>query len=193
MRMGISMRTCRMGERDDFVLDVLAHVLGADKTGRLAKRLVHEDQVATNVWVSNEVRLDPGILCIYIELRPGADPERVERLVVEELERLESRGALAGELARAKSQLRSSYLFEEETVLDIALRIGRFESTAVQGHGVLGEVLDQYGSVTSRDLVDVARRYFAPDTWNVATLLPPAPQRSVANGRKKKQQKKSRS
>lgn len=174
VRMAIGMRTCRMGERDDFVFDVLSHVLGSDKTGRLCKRLIHDEQVATHVWVSNEVRLDPGMMCIYLELRPGADPHVAEALVREELDRLQREGASDSELSRAKSQLRSAYLFEEETVLDIALRIGRFECSAVRGWGLLPDVLDTYESVSSEDLQAVCSRYFGPDLWNVATLYPEA-------------------
>ncbi len=172
VRLAICFQTCRMGERDDFVLDIMSHVLGGSKTSRLYRRLVLEEQIATGVWVSNEVRLDPGLFSISIELREGESPERAETMVREELEQIQARGATAVELRRARTQLRSAYLFEEETVLDVALRLGRFESVSQRGYRVLDDALEQYASVTSAELKRVARAYFAEDRWNVAWLLP---------------------
>lgn len=170
LRGAVSYPTCRMGEADDFTLDVISHVLGGSKTSRFYRRLVLDEQIAANVWVINEVRLDPGLFTIGVELREGRDPEDAEEMLREEIDRLASRGATKAELATARMQLRSSYLFEEETVLDVALRLGRFEATASQGYRLLDDVLERYESVSSADVKAVTRRYLAPRSANVVWL-----------------------
>ena len=66
-----------------------------------------------------------------------------------------------------RMQLRSSYLFEEETVLDVAMRLGRFEATADRGYKLLADVLERYEATTSADVKEVTKRYLTPDRGNV--------------------------
>ncbi len=171
-RLALCVPSCHMGDDDDYVLDVIAHVLGGSKTGRLYRRLVLEDQIATDVGVANESRLDPGLFCVSIELREGVVPERGERAVAEEIERLAAQGPTAAELRAARTQLRAGFLFEEETVLEVALRLGRFETLCRGGYRVLESVLDRYAQVGARTVKDAAARYFAPDQWTSVWLLP---------------------
>ena len=85
-----------MGERDDYALDVLAQALGQSRNSRLYKRLALEEELVTDVSVSNETRLDPGALFVLAELREGAEPQRVERLVREEIGRASCRERVYG-------------------------------------------------------------------------------------------------
>jgi len=171
-RMTMTVKTCAMGEDDDFVLDVISHVLGASKNSRLYKKLVLESQLASALWVTNEVRLDPGVFCISVELRRGAEPQRVEDVVREELAELARRGVRAAELTAARTQLRSAFLFEEETVLDLAMRLGRFEALTAAGYGCLDGVFDRYDAIRSTQIKQVVRRYFDEFSWSTALLLP---------------------
>ena len=67
---------------------------------------------------------------------------------------------------------RASFLFEDETALEHALKIGRFESTAVGGRSLLDEVLPRYDALTTESLRETAARLFAPERWNVVWSLP---------------------
>jgi zinc protease len=185
VRIGMSFRTCRMGEDDDFTADVATHVLGAPKTGRLYKRLVQEARVATQVSVMNEARLDPGMLVIAVELVPGKDPARAEKLVREELDRIADGGATATELKQARTQLRSAHLFEEETVLDVAMRIGRFDAVAERGRALLADIPERYDRVTGKDVASLAARCFGAARANVVTLVPDRGPTPTRNGKKR--------
>lgn len=171
-RIAMACRTCRMGERDDFALDFLSHALGSSKSSRLHRRLVLDEEVATYVTTHNETRLDQGLFWILAELHAGVDVERVEGMVREEIARLCEEGVEAAEQRRARVQIRSSYLFEDETVLDAALKIGRFEALASAGHRLLEDVLPTYDEIDRRELREVARRYFGPEAWSVVWSLP---------------------
>ncbi|MEY2982161.1 MAG: M16 family metallopeptidase [Planctomycetota bacterium] len=187
-RIAMACRTCRMGERDDFALDFLSHALGSSKSSRLHKRLVLDEEVATYVTTHNETRLDPGLFWILAELHAGVDVERVEGLIREELARICEDGVEVAEQRRARVQIRSSYLFEDETVLDTALKIGRFEALATEGHELLERVLPTYDEIDRRELREVARRYFGPEAWSVVWSLPEDAElrRPVVSPRKRK-------
>lgn len=171
-RIAVAMPSCRVGEPDDFVYDVMSYVLGAGKSSRLNRRLVLDTELATQVSVQSDVRQDPGLFWIVAELKQGADPDAVEQIVREELALLGERGATATELRRARTQLRAGFLFDEETVLDLAMKIGRYEAMSERGYRLLGEVLPAYEAVTSKRLKDVAAQTFAPDRWTVVWSVP---------------------
>ena len=187
-RIAMACRTCRMGERDDFSLDVLSHVLGSGKSSRLYRRLVAKEELATHVSTSNETRADPGLFWVFVELRPGADLARTEAAVREELDILLESGVTGAEHRRARVQIRSSYLFEDETVLDTAMKIGRFEASAAGGYRLLRDVLPIYDEMDRREIRRAAGRYFAPGSWTIVWSEPAGvPARRV---RKKRSRRK---
>lgn len=171
-RILIAARTCRMGEPDDFVLDVMANVLGGGKTSRLYRRLVQKDRLATGVSVSNETRQDPGMLWIAVEIVEGKDPAKAEAAVRDEVRRLMDAGPTAEELKRTRTQLRSAFLFDEETVLDLALKIGRFEALSPEGYKLLDRVLPTFAKVGTKEIKRATRTYLADDKLTVVWSLP---------------------
>ena len=176
-RLTIAVKVCRLGEPDDFALDLFSILLAGGKTSRLFRRLVHDDQIATSVSTSNEVRREPGVFWISTELVEGKRHEVAERAIREEVERLIAKGPSAAELARARMQLRAGFLFEQETALETAMRLGRFEALGPRGWRLVQDVLAAYDSVGAREVRAVGARYFGADAWNVAWSVPTAPAR----------------
>ncbi|MGE0145199.1 MAG: M16 family metallopeptidase [Planctomycetota bacterium] len=171
-RISLACRSARVGEHDDFVLDILAQVLAAAKSSRLHRRLVVEQELATQVHAGNETRLDPGLFTVAVELRPGVDPEQVEAIVREEIETLRQDGVTAAELKRARIQIRSAFLFEDETALESAIRIGRYEALSPRGWKLLGDILPTYDSIDRRVVREVAMRVFAQERWTTVYGVP---------------------
>lgn len=173
-RMGFSVRTCRMGEPDDFALDILSAILASSKGSRLHQRMVAKDRLLTEISTYNEPRLDPGVFWITCELRAGVDPQKVERVLREELEAVATGGVTASELKRAKLQLEAAFLFEEETALDSAMKLGRWEAICQGGYKLLSEVEARYAAVDKKVLKELVARVFTRDNWNVVLSLPEA-------------------
>lgn len=182
-RLCIGFPTCRMGERDDYALDVLAHDLGNSKNSRLYKRLVLKEELVTDVNVINETRQDPGALFVLCELRDGAPPERVEQAVREEIAGLVDEGVDKRDFARIRTQIRASFLFQDESVLDMAMKLGRFEAGAPEGYKTLATVLPTYESLTAKELREVAARYLSFHRAAVVWAVPAAAPATV--GKKK--------
>ena len=171
-RVAIAVKTCRMGEDDDFALDVLSSALTNGKSSRLYRRMVLADQLVTDVSTYNEVRLDPGLFWFTFELTPGIEPAQVESCMREELDRVVSDGLTEDELRRARIQLDAAFLFEEETALDSAIRLGRWESSCKGGYRLLADVEEMYAAVDSGRIRDLAARYMSPDKWQVSHSVP---------------------
>ena len=171
-RLAMTVKTCRIGEDDDLALDVVTQVLGGGRTSRLYRRVVQEARLASDVHVSNESREDPGVFFVSAELQPGASRERTEALVREEFARFVAKGPTASELRRAHTQIDAALQFDEEAVLDCALKLGRFESAVPGGFRTLRDLGARYRAVDARRAREVAARYFAPDRWTTVWSLP---------------------
>jgi zinc protease len=171
-RLGFAFPTCRMGERDDYALDILSHDLGSGKNSRLYRRLVMKEELLTEVHVLNETRVDPGGLFLLLELRDGASPKHVERAVREEVAALCAEGVRKHDHRRIREQIRAAFLFQDETALDQAMKIGKFEAFAPEGHRALATVLDTYDSLTGKELRAAAARYLDFRRASIVWALP---------------------
>jgi zinc protease len=89
---------------DGTYLDLLSDVLAAGKTSRLYKRLVYDDQIATNVSAFVDTREIAGLFEIVATAKPGADLAAVEKAVNEEVARLLASGPTESEVDRVKTQ-----------------------------------------------------------------------------------------
>ncbi len=171
-RICIGFPTCRMGERDDYALDVLAHDLGNSKNSRLYRRLVIDEELVTDVNVMNETRQEPGALFVLCELRDGVAPAKVEVAVREVIAASIAEGVGKRDLQRIKAQIRASFLFQDEAVLDLAMKLARFEAGTPEGYRTLSTVLPTYDSLTAKELREAAAKYFDFDRSAVVWAVP---------------------
>ena len=98
------------GSADAGYLGLAAAVLSTGKSSRLYKRLVFDEQIATDVDASIAAREIGGLFTIEAGVRPGVDPARVERALDEELARFLRAGPTALELQRAKTLTRAGFI-----------------------------------------------------------------------------------
>ena len=171
-RLAMACRGAKMGEDDDFALDILGHILGNGRNARLVQRLVLKEQCATHAGTHNDARSEEGLFWITIECRPDRKAEECEAFARQELERIATEGPTQEEVDRARTQISSSFLFEDETALNHALKLGRFEANAVGGRGLIDTLLERYDAFTTEQLREVAARLFRPENWTVVWSLP---------------------
>jgi zinc protease len=92
------------GSADADYLDLLGRVLAQGKSSRFYKRLVYDDQIATDVSAFISAQEIAGQFRIQATARPGDDLTKVEKALDEELARLLQNGPSPDELERAKTQ-----------------------------------------------------------------------------------------
>jgi zinc protease len=91
------------------LLDLAAKVLGGGKTSRFYKRLVYQDQLATDASAFNSSSEIAGQFYVVLTARPGADSAKLERAGDEELQALVKSGPTAAELELAKTAILAQY------------------------------------------------------------------------------------
>jgi len=108
-------------------LSVATLILASGRGSRLYRRLVREEQLAQDVSLSLLPFAGGASLAVgAATLRPGADPERLERTFVKELERLAAEGPTETEMRRARAIAESEALAERTDVEEIADTIGMY-------------------------------------------------------------------
>ena len=155
------------GSADADYLDLVTDVLAQGKTSRLYKRLVYDEQIATDVIAYVDLREIGGQLVIRATARPGGDLARVERAINEELARFVQSGPTASELRRIKTQSRANFIRGIE-------RIGGFggKSDVLARNEVFRGNADHYlvtqrrlAAATAADLRSAAARWLSDGEW----------------------------
>ncbi len=152
-------------------MDVLATVLGGGQSSRLNQTFREEKQSVWSIGSSFMSHGGSGVFGIFAE----CPPEKARGLVNEIyllLFQAESDGFTAEELARAKAQMRSGWLFGQETYHGQASQWGFY---ALLGRPQLMDTyLKDLDKVTLDDLKDLLRTYFNTRTLSGAVLTPSA-------------------
>lgn len=92
------------------LLDLVASVLSTGKTSRLYKRLVYDEQIATDVFASVWGKELGSQFMIVATAKPGGDLAQVERAIREELGKLLAEGPSKEEVERAQLTFRADFL-----------------------------------------------------------------------------------
>jgi zinc protease len=148
-------------------LDLVSDVLAQGKTSRFYKRLVYDEQIATDVAAFVRLREIGGQFLIQASARPDADLSEVERALDEELARFLAEGPTAEELARVKTQFRARFVRGIE-------RIGGFggKSDVLAMNEVYGGrpdfyklVLERVANATADDLRSAAQKWLSDGVY----------------------------
>ena len=91
-------------------LGLLAQVLTSGRNSRLYKRLVFDDQIATQVAAFNSESEIGSQFLVLVTAKPGQDLGRIEQIVDEEMARLLRDGPTAVELERARTNVGAGFV-----------------------------------------------------------------------------------
>ncbi|MGY0216734.1 M16 family metallopeptidase [Endozoicomonadaceae bacterium StTr2] len=112
----LSWNVPQLGTSELVELEVLASILGDGKSSRLYKRLVEQEQLATEVSAFAYGRQLAGQFMISADTKPDADLKRVEAIIREELQRVISEGIEPAEVARTRFSGMAQLIRETERV-----------------------------------------------------------------------------
>lgn len=99
-----------MGNRDYNLLTIVSDLLTSGKTSRLYKRLVYDDQIASDVASYVDGREIGSQFVLWATAHPGQDLAAIERALDEELNRLLTEGPTQQELERVQTQSLAGFI-----------------------------------------------------------------------------------
>lgn len=152
-------------------MDVLGLVLLHGESSRLYQRLVAREQLAIEVSGGINRSLDPLLFTIAVKPRPGADLERIERIVAEELARIHKDGISETELAKALNKVRTDFYSPLQTIAGKAHMLGQCE-IYYGGYEYLFKAMEPYQAVTTARIKELAGKYLTEDNQTTGVLIP---------------------
>jgi zinc protease len=179
-RLLIGYHVPEVGHPDSYALQLAEFALATGRTSRLYKRLVEGDRSVTATSAGYEDHMDPTLLTIRAELKPGSSLEGVERAILEEVDRLVADGITDEELARVKRCIRADLVLSNEQVLNQALLLGEYETifghrwaeSDRAGYRYLDDYFLRVSAVTRDDVRSAAAKYFTASNRTVGVLVP---------------------
>jgi len=159
------------GHPDAEALDVMSQILSAGRSSRLYRKLVYDAQQALSAEGAYWELDAAGVFYAFASVRPDARIERVERLFLDEIERVKTELVSEAELDKAKRQLEVALVNGLATSHALASRIGG-EVASLGRVRPLAERLAAIRAVTAADVQRVARTYLREDDRTVVYVVP---------------------
>lgn len=145
---------------DIAAIDVLSHILGGGPSSRLELSVKEKKQLVSSIAAYAYTPRHPCLLIIGAILKEKAVRETITG-IWQEVERLREELPQPMEVARARENIRSSRIYERQTVEAMARKIGYFEGIA----GDLNfeeEYYRRLATVTPEDVRAMAQKYLVP-------------------------------
>jgi predicted Zn-dependent peptidase len=155
---------------DRWALDVLGAILGDGMGSRLFMELRERRSLVYDVSTFSATYADTGTFGVHAGFDPE-DADRVLRAILEQLDRITAEPVAAEELDRARAYTRGRLELRMEDSGAVAGWIGTGE-TLLPRILTVEEVIERLESVTTDDLLRVARRFLAPQLARLAILGP---------------------
>jgi zinc protease len=156
---------------DSYALDVLSLILSGGKSSRLYKSLVYEKKVALNAYAEySGFSSDAYLFFLGATAFPGKDIGEVEGHIYAEIEKIITERPDDREVMKAKNQIESSFIMEQDSIFLQAMKYGTFEMLG--GWRLIDKYLVGIRKVTAEDIIRVAKKYFTEENRTVGVLMP---------------------
>ena len=168
---------------DTPVLDVISGILGTGESSRLYRKLKEQNGTVNDIYAYAYSLKESGLFIVGGVFDPGK-VKKASKEIIAEIELIKNEPAGAEELARAKTNIERDFIRAKETMQGQARKLGYFEiETGDYGYERL--YLERVSSVTSEDVMRVARKYLMGKNLTAGVLLPKDKTKGVERDLKK--------
>ncbi|KQV46449.1 MULTISPECIES: pitrilysin family protein [unclassified Duganella] len=153
---------------DTYALSVLQAILTDGKTSRLYKALV-ETQLATSVTAGSGDGFDPGLLYLMTVAAAGVAPAKVEKALLEAVDKVAREGVSEAELQKVKNSKLLDIYRQQETINGKAQMLGNYEVF----NGDYRKAFDApaaYEKLTVAEIQGVAAKYLKKSQRTIGVL-----------------------
>ncbi|MCF0221426.1 MAG: insulinase family protein [Fibrobacter sp.] len=161
-------KTPEVGDSTLYALDIAEGVLNG-RTGRLYKRLVEEEKLAVSARASNSPNKYISEFDISVNMRPDADPAKVEKIVWEELEKLKSEPISERDFQKVKNKTYGGLIRSLTDMENVATMLAWYEMYG--DYKIFLQWADKLDKVTMADVQAVSQKTFVRDRSITGLLM----------------------
>lgn len=158
---------------DWYALEMLGQVLSSGVSSRLYQKFVKEKEMALSVYADAEEKRGPSLFWFSLMARPTTDLGALEKLLYEEILRIQKSPVEDSELNKVRMQLRRHRAQQLYSTRARANSLGHF-AVYYNDPGLINKVWARYEQITKADIQRVAQKYFTDSNRTVVTTLPKA-------------------
>ena len=158
---------------DWYALDVLGQILSNGVSSRLYQKFVKEKELALSVYADANERRGPSLFWFSLMARPTTDLGELEKLLYEEIGRLQNDAVADWELKKVQMQIRRQRAQQLYSTRSRANSLGHF-AVYYNDPDLINSIWRKYEGITQADLQRVARAYFTEPNRTIVTTLPKA-------------------
>jgi len=147
--------------KDFIVCDLLSDILSGGRSSRLYNRLLRGSGLFSHIDAYISGTYDPGLFVVEAKLLDGADMEKANRLVWEELEKLKTAPVDQQELQKVKNGLISSVAYSELSITTKAINLAFYEM--LDDVSLINKQQAEIDAVQTSDLQRVAQTILVPE------------------------------
>ncbi len=156
---------------DSYVLEIIAALLSAGKSSRLFEAIVRNKGLALEASAAySSLTMDPGLFYLVAKSYPGKNIGEVEKALDQELERMRKEPVGERELQKAKNQVESAFVIQQDSLYFQAMLLAQYE--IVLDWRAIADYIRAIREVSAEDVQRVTRRYLIPRNRTVAILSP---------------------
>ena len=156
---------------DDAALTVLGRILAGGRNSRLYKRLVYEMQIADDVSAGQGGSKLSGEFGISATARAGHDLAELERVILEEIEKLKNTPPDAREMERVLNQNEASFLERLEVVSSKADQLNEYLFyTGTPDY--FNQDIERFRRLRPEDISAAARKYLDANRRVILSVVP---------------------
>jgi len=156
---------------DWYALDIISSVLANGVSSRLYQKFVKEKEIALSVYADASEQRGPALFWYSLMARPNTDLGELEKLLYEEIARLQNEPIAEWEFKKVQMQLRRQRAQRLYSSRSRANSLGHF-AVYYNDPELINSIWRKYESVTRADIQKVARAYFKDTQRTVVTTLP---------------------
>lgn len=155
-------------DKDRPALDVAGVLLTAPRKGILYKKLVDE-KLASDVALSTHPFRDENLFIIHVALTKGVKPEKVERIVVDELARMARDVSKPKEVEKVVLGLMAKEAFARDGSFALASVLNECIAAGDWTYAIRYE--NEVATVTPASVRDVCKKYFVFNNRTIGTYI----------------------
>src|SRR3954470_18229572 len=173
-RLYLAWLTPRHLEPSDAALDVVSDVLAGGKNSRLYKRLVYDMQIAQDVSATQNSQALSSYFLIEATPRPGHTAAELQKVIDEEIQKLQREPPTRHELERSVNQIESSFYNRMERVGGFGGKADQLNAyyTATGDPDWFNEDLARYRALSVGDITAAALQFLPLDKRVELTVEP---------------------
>ena len=184
----IGFKSTSIRDKESYVLDILATILGGGRSSILNQVLKEQKRLAYSISAGNSTYRDDGILYVKANFEPEKC-KQVQDVIFEEIEKIRQNGITDEQLQLAKNIIERETYYSRESVSNISSEIG-YTVALTDDMKFYDNYIENIKNVSKSDVQKAAQKYLGINHSAVSIVLPESA-KNVPVGFIKKNDKKT--